>query len=99
MVCQKGHGLYGTSFGFYKVVNVGIHFIEIELCAIESRSIFTPLQYPLMDPMSLTLLFVQAQDVLVRGVVMKNGGITVMESVNGSTFSMRDSEITSDCCN
>ena len=88
--------LHGTSFEFYNVVNVGIYFIEFESCAVESRSIFSIPLYPLMDPMSLTLLFVQAKDILVRGVILKYGGIIVMESVNGSTFVRRDSEVISD---
>ena len=46
--------------------------------------------------MSLTLLFIQAKNVLIRGVVVKYGGIIIMESLNGSTFIMRDSEIISD---
>lgn len=88
--------LHGTNFEFYNVANVGIHFVEFESCAIESRSIFSIPLYPLMDSMSLTLLFVQAKGIIVRGVVIKYGGIIIMESVNGSTFVMRDSEIISD---
>ena len=88
--------LHGITFECYNVVNVGIHFIEFDSCAIESRSIFSIPLYPRVNPMSLTLLFIQAKDVLIRGVVVKYGGIIVMESLNGSTFIMRDSEIISD---
>ena len=88
--------LHGTIFEFDNVINIGIHYVVFESCAIESRSIFPIPRYSRVDPMLLTLLFMRAKGILVRGVIIKNGGIITMESVNGSTFIMRDSKIISE---
>ena len=86
----------GTSFEFYHVVNVSIAFVEFESCATDSERVFDTFQYPLIDIMLFTFLFKQSKNIQVNGVTIKDGGIIVTDSVSGSNFNVKDSEIISD---
>ena len=85
----------GTSFEFFNVVNVSIAFVEFESCTTDSKTAFDIYQ-PLMDNMLFTLLFVRSANIQVNGVTIKDGGIIVTESVSGSNFIVKESEIISD---
>ena len=85
----------GMSFEFYNVVDVTIAFIEFESCATDSSRVFD-IRYSLIDVMLFTFLFEQSKDILMKGVTIKDGGIIVTESVSGSNFIVKESEIISD---
>lgn len=100
IIGQKGDTviscLHRTSFELYNVVDVSIAFVVFRYCAVDSTSVLDISLNPRMDIMLLTLLFFQAQDVLLKGITIQHGGIIVKESINGSTFILKDSEILSE---
>ena len=87
--------LHGFVFEFHNFIDVRIAFITFNSCAVESTSIFSLEEYPEIAIMPLTLLFVQAQGVVITGITVIDGGIIVRECVNGSSFTLRHSQLIS----
>ena len=83
---------HGAVFEFYNVVDIRIAYITFNSCGIESTSIFSLEEYP---EIALTLLFVEADGIVITGITVIDGGVIVRESVNGSSFTLRHSKVIS----